>query len=71
MQGEFNNVGAGSPGLRAQNMLSLKNPTLDWVSLAKGHGVEANKVNNLTELFDTLKGALSHNGPNLIEVCMI
>lgn len=71
LQGEFNNVGAGSPGLRAQNMLSLKNPTLDWVSLAKGHGVEANKVNNLTELFDTLKGALSHNGPNLIEVCMI
>jgi len=70
LQGEFNNVGAGTPGLKAESMLSLKQPSLDWVSLAKGHGVMATKVENLTQLFDTLKGVLSHNGPDLIEVCL-
>ena len=70
LQGEFNNVGAGTPGLKAENMLSLKQPSLDWVSLAKGHGVMATKVENLTQLFDTLKGVLAHNGPDLIEVCL-
>ena len=70
LQGEFNNVGAGTPGLKAENMLSLKHPSLDWVALAKGHGVMASKVENMTQLFDTLKSVLLHNGPDLIEVCL-
>jgi acetolactate synthase I/II/III large subunit len=71
LQGEFNNVGAGTPGKKAESMLSLNNPTIDWVSLGKGHGVSAKKVFDLTELFDSLKAVLSHNGPDLIEVCMV
>jgi acetolactate synthase-1/2/3 large subunit len=70
LQGEFNNVGAGTPGLKAENMLSLKHPSLDWVALAKGHGVMASRVENMTQLFDTLKAVLLHNGPDLIEVCL-
>jgi acetolactate synthase-1/2/3 large subunit len=70
LQGEFNNVGAGTPGIKAKSMLSLQDPSLDWTSLAKGHGVKASKVENLTQLYDTLKGVLSHNGPDLIEVCL-
>ena len=70
LQGEFNNVGAGTPGIKAKSMLSLQDPSLDWTSLAKGHGVKASKVVNLTQLYDTLKGVLSHNGPDLIEVCL-
>jgi acetolactate synthase-1/2/3 large subunit len=41
---ELANVGANNPGPKALEMLSLRNPDLDWVSLAKGMGVEARRV---------------------------
>ena len=38
---ELGRVGAGAGGPRAQSLLDLSNPDLDFVALAKGMGVDA------------------------------
>ena len=70
LRGELNNVGAGTPGVRATDMLTLDRPDLDWLALAKGHGVEAGRANDLDELAVQFKRALARKGPYLIEVWM-
>ncbi|HEX4328994.1 MAG TPA: thiamine pyrophosphate-dependent enzyme [Burkholderiales bacterium] len=70
LRGELANVGAGTPGVRATDMLSLDRPDLDWLALAKGHGVEAGRAENLDELAVQFKRALARKGPYLIEVAM-
>jgi len=62
-------VGANS-GHKAQSMLSLNAPALDWVGLAKAQGVEGFRVTNLQDFFATLKLVISMSGPQLIEVAM-
>lgn len=68
LRGEFTNVGAGAPGKRATDMLTLDRPDLDWVSLAKGHGVEGARVTDLDGLAAQIKRSLARSGPYLIEV---
>lgn len=70
LKGEFSNVGAGTPRQRATDMMSLDRPNLDWVALAKGHGVEAGCANNLEELASEFKRGLAVRGPYLIELVM-
>jgi acetolactate synthase-1/2/3 large subunit len=36
LKGEFANVGAGTPGQKATDMISLDRPHLDWLALANG-----------------------------------
>ncbi|MFK7964398.1 MAG: acetolactate synthase large subunit [Burkholderiaceae bacterium] len=67
LQGELKRVGVESPGERAQQMLSLSNPDLDWVSLAKGMGVPACSVDTAQGLATAVSAALAGEGPNLIE----
>jgi len=67
---EFANVGAGAPGRRASDMLSIDRPTLDWVALANGMGVEASRAGDLSALADQLASALGAGGPRLIEVVL-
>jgi acetolactate synthase-1/2/3 large subunit len=67
---EFANVGAGAPGRRASDMLSIDRPTLDWVALANGMGVEASRASDLAVLADQLASALGARGPRLIEVVL-
>src|SRR5207302_10785960 len=38
LRGEFDGVGAGEPGQRAQDMLKIDRPTPDWVALARVMG---------------------------------
>jgi len=70
LKGELANVGAGNPGRKAIDMLTLDRPDLDWCALAKGHGVEAGRATNLDELTKQLKHGLSSQGPYLIELVM-
>ena len=67
LQGELAAVGAGTPGERARQMLSLDEPTIDWVSLARGMGIEGTRVRTVDELADAIKRALQVQGPVLIE----
>jgi len=70
LRGEYAQVGAGAPGGKASDMLSLDRPTLDWVSLARGLGVEAGRVEDLDALAAALRRAMSTPGPVLIELVM-
>jgi acetolactate synthase-1/2/3 large subunit len=68
LRGELRNMGAGTPGQRATDMLTLDRPDLDWVALARGHGVEASRADTLDELASGLRAAFSRRGPYLVEV---
>lgn len=65
--GELAGVGAQA-GETAMNMLDLTRPALDWVSLAKGMGVDAARVTTLEQLADVFMAANKRKGPFLIEL---
>ena len=64
---EHQRVGAGPPGTKARDIMSLDRPELDWVKLAQGLGIPAKRVTTAEEFNKTLQGYLSEPGPNLIE----
>jgi acetolactate synthase I/II/III large subunit len=67
---EMGRTGAGQPGPAAAAMLSLDNPTLDWVKLAQGQGVEAVSCDT-AEAFDlAMARSMASDGPVLIEAVM-
>ena len=57
-----------NPGPRAVDMLSIGRPDLDWVSLARGMGVEASRAQTCEQLIKGLNAGLQSQGPYLIEV---
>ncbi|MDE2603123.1 MAG: acetolactate synthase large subunit [Bradyrhizobium sp.] len=70
LRGEFDGVGAGEPGKRAQDMLKIDRPTLDFVALARGMGVPARSADNVDDFVKALSEAIPEKGPRLIEVLM-
>lgn len=70
LHGELANVGAGTPGRKANDMLTLDRPNLDWTALAKGCGVDAGRAASLDELAQQFRRGLSAQGPYLIELVM-
>ena len=70
LRGELARVGANAPGVNASRMLDLEDPSLDWVALAKGFGVEAQAVSTAEALDDALAAAVQQRGPRLIEIQM-
>lgn len=70
LRGELAAVGAGIPGARAEDMLSLDRPALDWSSLAKGMGVNATQVGDLESLGKALARSYDTPGPTLIEAIL-
>ena len=65
---EFSYLGIGEPGARAQEMLEIGGPDLDWVQLAKGMGVPGIRVTSLDAFAKALKQGFSSDGPTLIEI---
>jgi acetolactate synthase-1/2/3 large subunit len=49
-------------------MLTIDRPTLDWVALARGEGVDAHSASSLDKLARELNHGLASNGPYLIEL---
>jgi acetolactate synthase-1/2/3 large subunit len=70
LQGEYAGVGAGTPGPRAQQMLSLEQPTIDWVPLARSLGVEAGRATDLEGLARELARGFASSGPYLVEAVL-
>ena len=70
LKGELTNVGVTNPGKSALEMLSLKDPSLDWVSVSKGMGVDAVRVDTIENLVKYFKHGLKEKGPFLIEVML-
>ena len=67
LTGELMAVGASNPGRKALDMLSLDNPALDWVSLARGMGVPGLRAKSAEAFSAAVRAGLSENGPFLIE----
>ena len=65
--GEYRNVGA-TPGPTAMGMLDLGNPSLDWVRLANGMGVEAARATTLDACADLMVSSFGRQTPFLIEL---
>jgi acetolactate synthase-1/2/3 large subunit len=65
---EFSNLGLGTPGLCSLGMFEIGRPDLDWVSLAKGMGVEGRRTNSLDDFARALREGFEREGPMLIEV---
>lgn len=65
---EFSNLGIGEAGPRAKALFDIGRPDLDWVSLARGMGVPAMRINSLEEFTAALKNGYESEGPSLIEV---
>lgn len=70
LRGELTNVGVQNPGPRAIDMLSLDRPTLGWVQMAAGMGVEGCVVEDAAGLAQALQVGLASEGPYLIEATM-
>jgi acetolactate synthase-1/2/3 large subunit len=68
LRGELARVGAGNPGRRALDMLSLDRPAIDWCGLAKALGVEVGRADSGETLSAELKRGFASQGPYLIEV---
>jgi acetolactate synthase I/II/III large subunit len=64
---ELFNVGARNPGRKALDMLEIGRPDLDFVSLARGMGVEAGRATTNAEFIRELRAGLASEGPYLIE----
>jgi acetolactate synthase-1/2/3 large subunit len=51
-------------------MMDLGNPGLDWVSLARGMGVEGARAGTLEQLADLLARSFVRDGPFVIELAI-
>jgi len=70
LKGELASVGAGMPGRRANDMLTLDRPALDWRAIARGHGVDSGRATTLDELAAELRRGIAADGPYLIELAI-
>jgi acetolactate synthase-1/2/3 large subunit len=68
LQAELEQVGAKRHGHKADSILNLDNPQLDFVQIAQGLGVEASRAGTAEAFNDQFAAALKKNGPHLIEV---
>jgi acetolactate synthase-1/2/3 large subunit len=68
LRGELANMGGPEAGENAKRMLDLDRPFLDWVSLAKGHGVAGSQVTTLEGFASAMRLAAKEKGPRLIEL---
>jgi len=54
----------------AKQLLNLNNPCIDWVAIATGMGVPAEKVDTADAFVVAMRKALVHEGPYLIEAIL-
>ena len=66
---ELANVGAGG-GRKAQDMMELDRPALDWVAMARAMGVEAGRAATVEEFGRQLDAGLRSGGPYLIDLVL-
>jgi acetolactate synthase-1/2/3 large subunit len=65
---ELSRMANAMPSDRTRGLIDLGNPEVDWVSLARGLGVEGERVTSLRDLEQKLASALRERGPRLLEV---
>ena len=68
LAGELANAGRDSPGPTARGLLDLGNPDIDWVKLADGLGVQADRALTAEAFCQQFENAIGAPGPHFIEV---
>lgn len=68
LRDELAAVGVTEVGRNISRMFDVDTPMLDWVALAKGHGVQAIKVADMAGFNAAFAKAMGQRGPRLIEV---
>ena len=64
---ELTRVGAEGAGPKANSLLDLSTPDMDFVAIATGMGVPATRARTAEELAEQFQRALAEPGPHLIE----
>ncbi|MGW4486387.1 acetolactate synthase large subunit [Amycolatopsis sp. NPDC004368] len=64
---ELQRVGAEAGGPKAQDLLDLSRPDLDFVKISEGMGVPASRATTAEELAEQFSRALAEPGPHLID----
>ncbi|MCU1655907.1 MAG: acetolactate synthase large subunit, partial [Pseudonocardiales bacterium] len=67
LRDELRRVGA-TEGPKALDLLDLTRPEIDFVALANGMGVDAERATTADEFVSSLARALEDSGPRLVEV---
>jgi acetolactate synthase I/II/III large subunit len=67
---ELSNVGAAAGGPRAEALMDLGRPDIDWVSLAGTFGIPASRAATADELARQVRAGLAAGGPALIEAVL-
>ncbi len=67
---ELSRVGAEAQGPKALSMLDLSRPDLDFVAIAQGMGVAAERATTAKEFTRQFERALAEPGPHLIEAVL-
>jgi acetolactate synthase-1/2/3 large subunit len=70
LRNELKNVGIEQAGANAIRMLSFNQPPIDWVSIAKGFGVPATRVETLGAFNTAVSAGLAQKGPALVMVAL-
>jgi acetolactate synthase-1/2/3 large subunit len=70
LQLELMRVGASGGGPKAQSLLDLSNPNLDFVAIAEGFGVPAKRATTAEELATHFSDAIAEPGPHLIDAVL-
>jgi acetolactate synthase-1/2/3 large subunit len=70
LQVELARAGVAEPGPRARSLTDLSHPEIDWVSLARGYGVPARRIDSTEALVEALPRALDEPGPQLLEILL-
>jgi acetolactate synthase-1/2/3 large subunit len=64
---ELQRVGATEAGPKAQSLLDLSRPDLDFVAMGTGFGVPSTRATTVAEFHEQLRRAYAEPGPHLIE----
>ncbi|HKN52202.1 MAG TPA: acetolactate synthase large subunit, partial [Amycolatopsis sp.] len=67
---ELQRVGAASGGPKANDLLDLSRPDMDFVKIAEGLGVPATRATTAEELAEQLQRAFAEPGPHLIDAAV-
>ncbi|WP_448206753.1 acetolactate synthase large subunit [Azospirillum sp. sgz302134] len=70
LQWELGNLGFREMGPNARNCTELGRPDLDWVTLARGMGVQGGQATDADSFNRLLKAAFARKGPFLIEAVL-
>jgi acetolactate synthase-1/2/3 large subunit len=67
---EMGRTGGGVPGPAASRLLDLSDPRIDWVSVASGLGMPAERVETAEDFDEAMSRAMKQPGPHFIEAAM-